>query len=127
MDIRAEGLRRALRDVGADAVVLANLRGEMVGLNAAAMRMFDVWPEDVRAGAEGLFEPLRPERWRMLVQQLLTQRSGGRPVAVGDRQYRTDVAVLDAASGEDVVVLLTLREAEVPGASMPMSKEVSDS
>ena len=54
-----------------DALVIANLRGEVLFCNAAALPLFSASREDMMSGGKGLLQPRDPSRWRMRVQEVL--------------------------------------------------------
>lgn len=98
-----------------DAMIMTNMRGEVVFLNAAAMSILGAKPADVRAGGRALFSPLQPEKWRMTVQDVLKKHSAGLPVEVRGRDdsistFRTLVTMFNDASTGDFGVLLMLRD-----------------
>ncbi|MDE2489816.1 MAG: PAS domain-containing sensor histidine kinase [Elusimicrobia bacterium] len=98
-----------------DALVITNMRGEVLTFNAAAMPILGVGPKDVRAGDRALLSPLDPERWRMRVQEILTRHSAGEPVEVRGQlgavsSFRTLVTMFNGAGDGDFGVLVMLRD-----------------
>ena len=98
-----------------DALIMTNMRGEVVFLNAAAMTVLDAKPADVRAGGRALFAPLQPEKWRMPVQEILKKHSSGLSVEVRGSDenvltFRTVVTMFNDASSGDFGVLVMLRD-----------------
>ncbi|MFI5345757.1 MAG: ATP-binding protein [Elusimicrobiota bacterium] len=98
-----------------DALIMTNMRGEVVFLNAAAMFVLNAKPADVRAGGRALFSPLQPEKWRMPVQEILKKHSAGLPVEISGVDeavftYRTVVTMFNDASTGDFGVLVMLRD-----------------
>lgn len=98
-----------------DAIIMTNMRGEIMFFNAAAMAILGAKPADVRAGGRALFSPLQPEKWRMTVQDVLKKHSSGLPVEVRDADdsvstFRTVVTMFNDALTGDFGVLLMLRD-----------------
>jgi PAS domain S-box-containing protein len=98
-----------------DALIMTNLRGEVVFFNSAAMAVLGVKSSDVRGGGRALFSPLQPELWRMPVQEILKLHSSGRSVEVRATDdsvstYRTVVTMFNDAATGDFGVLVMLRD-----------------
>jgi len=98
-----------------DAIVMTNLRGEVVFFNAPAMKALGAKPSDVIAGGRALFSPLQPQLWRMPVQDILKTHSSGKSVEVrapdgSVSTYCTMVTMFNDASAGDFGVLLMLRD-----------------
>ncbi|MDE2142008.1 MAG: PAS domain-containing protein [Elusimicrobia bacterium] len=98
-----------------DALIMTNMRGEVVFLNGAAMAVLGAKPADVRAGGRALFTPLQPDKWRMPVQEILKKHSSGKPVEVSGvdeavATFRTVVTMFNDASTGDFGVLVMLRD-----------------
>ena len=98
-----------------DALIMTNMRGEVVYFNAPAMPLVGATPADVRSGGRALFTPLQPDKWRMPVQEILKKHSGGETfdfrgpddaVAI----YRTMVMMFNGAATGDFGVLVLLRD-----------------
>ncbi len=60
-----------------DALIMTNMRGEVIYMNAAAMPLIGATDHDVRAGGRALFSPLQPDKWRMPIQAILKKHSAG--------------------------------------------------
>ena len=98
-----------------DALVMTDLRGEVISFNVHAMKIVGATDSDVRAGGRALFSPLQPDKWRMPVQEMLKKHSLGQDVEVrgsGDAvsTYRTLVAMFNDAATGDFGVLVILRD-----------------
>lgn len=99
-----------------DSLVITNLRGEVVFLNAAALPLFSATREDVMAGGKGLLQPRDPARWRLRVQDVLkAHTSGGMmelpgPAAGVTTSYRTTVTMFTDPVTGDFGVLMMLRD-----------------
>jgi PAS domain S-box-containing protein len=98
-----------------DALIMTNMRGEVIDFNAPAMPLLGVAQSDVRAGGRALFSPLQPEKWRMAVQAILKKHSSGQAVEVRGADdavstYRTVVTMFNDAATGDFGVLLMLRD-----------------
>ena len=98
-----------------DAMIMTNMRGEVVFLNAAAMTVLAAKPSDVREGGRALFTPLQPEKWRMPVQDILKKHSAGLPFELRGPDdavstYRTLVTMFNDSSTGDFGVLVMLRD-----------------
>jgi PAS domain S-box-containing protein len=96
-----------------DAMIMTNMRGEVIYFNLAAMPILGASSADVREGGRALFTPLQPDRWRMPVQEILKRYTSGEAIEVrnGDDvlAYRTTVTMFNDASG-DFGVLVMLRD-----------------
>ncbi len=99
-----------------DALVIANLRGEVLFCNAAALPLFSASREDMMSGGKGLLQPRDPSRWRMRVQEVLKAHTscgvmempavaGGPPTS-----FRTTVSMLADPVMGDFGVLILLRD-----------------
>ena len=98
-----------------DALIMTNMRGEVIYFNAAAMPLVGAGDSDVRAGGRALFTPLQPEKWRMAVQAILKKHSSGQDFVVGAPDgaaatYRTVVTMFNDAATGDFGVLVMLRD-----------------
>lgn len=98
-----------------DALIMTNMRGEILFFNAGAMRILGAVPSDARAGGRALFEPVQPDRWRMAVQDILKKHSSGQFVETrgpGDAAstFRTLVTMFNDGSSGDFGVLILLRD-----------------
>lgn len=98
-----------------DAIVMTNLRGEVVFFNAAAMKVLGAKPADVREGGRALFAPLQPELWRMPVQDILKRHTAGQALDVPGPDgsvstYRTLVTMFNDSAAGDFGVLLMMRD-----------------
>lgn len=98
-----------------DALIMTNMRGEVVFLNSAAMSVLGAKPADVRAGGRALFTPLQPEKWRMVVQDILKKHTSGLPVEVRGADdsvstFRSVVTMFNDSATGDFGVLLMLRD-----------------
>jgi PAS domain S-box-containing protein len=131
-DRAQEDLRRSLEDAQADlarerarlrtlieripdAMIITNLRGDLVYFNAPAMPILGATATDAIPGGRALFAPVDPGRWRMRVQELLTAHSAGGGVegvaADGSpASYRTMVTMFNDAGAGDFGVLIMLRD-----------------
>lgn len=99
-----------------DALVITNLRGEVVFLNAAALPLFGASREDVMSGGKGLLQPRDPSRWRMRVQDVLKAHTSGGimelpgPGGGPPTSYRTTVTMFTDPVTGDFGVLMMLRD-----------------
>jgi PAS domain S-box-containing protein len=97
-----------------DALIMTNMRGEVIDLNLPAMPILGARKADVREGGRALFAPLEPERWRMPVQAILKKHSSGQAVEVASggsvSTYRTMVTMFNDAATGDFGVLIMLRD-----------------
>ncbi|MBI3565092.1 MAG: PAS domain-containing sensor histidine kinase, partial [Elusimicrobia bacterium] len=98
-----------------DALIMTNLRGEVVFFNSAAMAVLGARPSDVRGGGRALFSPIQPELWRMQVQDILKEHTAGRPIEIRGADdavstYRTLVTMFNDAATGDFGVLVMLRD-----------------
>jgi PAS domain S-box-containing protein len=129
---RAQGeLERALEDAKADlaqerarlqtlieklpdALIMTNMRGEVIYFNAAAMPLVGAGEADVRPGGRALFAPVKPDKWRMPVQAILRKHASGQDFVFAapggaSATYRTVVTMFNDATG-DFGVLVMLRD-----------------
>jgi PAS domain S-box-containing protein len=98
-----------------DALIMTNMRGEVIYFNAPAMPLVGASPADVHSGGRALFSPLQPDKWRMSVQAILRKHSAGQAVEVRGPDdavstYRTMVTMFNDASTGDFGVLVMLRD-----------------
>ncbi len=98
-----------------DALIMTNMRGEVIYFNAPAMPLVGAAACDVRAGGRALFTPLQPEKWRMAVQEILKKHSSGQTVEVRGADdavstYRTTVMMFNGPATGDFGVLVMLRD-----------------
>lgn len=98
-----------------DALVITNLRGEVMFLNAASLPIFSATREDVMSGGKGLLQPRDPARWRLRVQDVLKAHTSGGvmeiPVADGQpASFRTTVTMFTDPVTGDFGVLMMLRD-----------------
>lgn len=99
-----------------DALVITNLLGEVLFLNAAALPLFGASSEDMMAGGKGLLQPRDPARWRLRMQDALkAHASGGAlelPSASGGpaTSFRTTVTMFTDPATGDLGVLMLLRD-----------------
>jgi PAS domain S-box-containing protein len=98
-----------------DALIMTNMRGEVIYFNALAMPLVGAADSDVRAGGRALFSPLRPEKWRMAVQEILKKHSAGQAYEARGLDgavsiYRTTVTMFNDSATGDFGVLLMLRD-----------------
>jgi PAS domain S-box-containing protein len=98
-----------------DALIMTNMRGEIVYLNPAAIKVLDGRPEDFRSAGRALHVPLQPEKWRMTVQEILKKHSSGSPVVRKGADdtvltYNTVVTMFNDAASGDFGVLVMLRD-----------------
>jgi PAS domain S-box-containing protein len=98
-----------------DALIMTNMRGDVLFFNSAAMPLLGATPADVRAGDRALFAPLQPELWRMPVQEILKKHTLGQFIERVNRDesvftYRSFVTMFSDAASGDFGVLLTLRD-----------------
>jgi PAS domain S-box-containing protein len=98
-----------------DALIMTNMRGEVVYFNAAAMPLVGAADCDVRAGGRALFSPLQPDKWRMAVQSILKKHSSGQALEIRGSDdsvstYQTTVTMFNDASTGDFGVLIMLRD-----------------
>ncbi len=128
-----DDIRRALEDANAgllrersrletlveripDALVITNLRGEVMFLNAAALPLFAAGRDDVMSGGKGLLQPRDPAKWRLRVQDVLKAHTaggimelpapdGGQPMSL-----RTTVTMFTDPVTGDFGVLIMLRD-----------------
>jgi PAS domain S-box-containing protein len=115
-DLRQERARlQTLIEKLPDALIMTNMRGEVVYFNAAAMPLVGAVEADVRSGGRALFTPVRPEKWRMPVQAILKKHASGQDFVVaapegGSASYRTVVTMFNDAATGDFGVLVMLRD-----------------
>lgn len=99
-----------------DAMVITNLRGEVLFLNAAALPLFSATREDVMTGGKGLLQPRDPSRWRLRVQDVLKAHTSGGvmelPSSLGGppTSFRTTVTMFTDPVTGDFGVLMLLRD-----------------
>ena len=99
-----------------DALVITNLRGEVMFLNASALPLFSATREDVMSGGKGLLQPRDPSQWRMRVQDVLKAHTSGGimelPNAAGGppTSFRTTVTMFTDPVTGDFGVLMMLRD-----------------
>ncbi len=99
-----------------DAIVITNLRGEVMFLNAAALPIFAGSREDVMGGGKGLLQPRDPSLWRLRVQDVLKAHTSGGimelPSATGGpaTSFRTTVTMFTDPVTGDFGVLMMLRD-----------------
>ena len=98
-----------------DALIMTNMRGEVIFFNAAAMPLVGAVDTDVRSGGGALFTPARPEKWRMPVQAILKKHAAGQDFHFAGRDgaaatYRTVVTMFNDAGTGDFGVLVMLRD-----------------
>lgn len=98
-----------------DALIMTNMRGEVIYFNAAAMPLVGAVDADVRGGGRALFAPVRPEKWRMPVQAILKKHASGQDYIVAaeggaSATYRTIVTMFNDAATGDFGVLVMLRD-----------------
>jgi len=98
-----------------DALIMTNMRGEVIYFNAAAMPLVGAVEDDVRPGGRALFSPVRPEKWRMPVQAILKKHASGQDFVAAGRDgaastYRTVVTMFNDAGTGDFGVLVMLRD-----------------
>lgn len=128
-----DDIRRALEDANAgllrerarletlveripDALVITNLRGEVMFLNASALPLFAATREDVMTGGKGLLQPRDPSKWRLRVQDVLKAHTSGGimelPSAGGGlpTSFRTTVTMFTDPVTGDFGVLIMLRD-----------------
>lgn len=131
---RAQGLQKELEAVRADLVrerikietlvqnitdglVITNLRGEVLFINAEAVKILGAKEEEVTAANKGLFELVNKDQFRMKVQRILKSHTHSEVTEmqiVGDdghetRYYKTYVKMFHAPDG-DFGVSLTMRD-----------------
>lgn len=99
-----------------DALVITNLRGEVMFLNTAALPLFAATLNDVMSGGKGLLQPRDPSRWRLRVQDVLKAHTSGgvmelaaTPGAVAT-SFRTTVTMFTDPVTGDFGVLMMLRD-----------------
>lgn len=99
-----------------DALVITNLRGEVMFLNSAALPLFAATLNDVMSGGKGLLQPRDPSRWRLRVQDVLKAHTSGgvmelaaAPGAVAT-SFRTTVTMFTDPVTGDFGVLMMLRD-----------------
>lgn len=97
-----------------DALVITNLRGEVVFVNPPALDILGIGQQDLKAAGRGLLEPSDPDRFRMPVQEILKNHTRSEimklvsPKTPGARPnfYRTTVAMFSAPGGFGVLLIL---------------------
>lgn len=99
-----------------DALILTNLRGEVVFLNAPALPLLGAEVGDVLPGRRALLVPRDPSRWRAGFQELLKAHSGGGflevvPPSGGPvSSYKTAVSMFSDPLTGDFGVLMIMRD-----------------
>ena len=99
-----------------DALVITNLRGEVVFLNAAALPLFSASREDIVPGGKGLLQPRDPARWRLRVQDVLKAHTSGGVMELASgtggptASLRTMVTMFTDPVTGDFGVLIMLRD-----------------
>lgn len=98
-----------------DALIMTNLRGEILFVNEAALPLLGGTPEEVRPG-RGLLEPKDPSAWRLRVQEMLKAHTAGGFIETssGDgppTTHATLVTMFNDPGTGDFGVLLLLRDA----------------
>lgn len=99
-----------------DAIVITNLRGEVLFLNAAALPIFSGSREDVMGGAKGLLQPRDPSQWRLRVQDVLKAHTSGGVMELASAtggpstSFRTTVTMFTDPVTGDFGVLMMLRD-----------------
>ena len=110
-----ERLRGFLEHVS-DALLLTNMRGDLIYFNASAGTLLGVPPGEATLEGPLLFAPSDPERWRMPVQEILKRHTSRRPVELTTAggavsRWQIEVRMFDQAPGNDLGVLVLLRPA----------------
>lgn len=101
-----------------DGLVITNLRGEVLYMNAPAVEIFGAKPEEIRAANKGLFELIDQDQFRMKVQHILESNNHSeimelhvpRPGGGSARFLKTTVTMFSAIGGEDYGVAIILRD-----------------
>jgi signal transduction histidine kinase len=97
-----------------DALIMTNMRGEVIYFNLPAMPILGAGRADVHEGGRALFTPLETNRWRMPVQEVLKKHSSGQPVEIrsgeGVTTFRTMVTMFNDPATGDFGVLIMLRD-----------------
>lgn len=99
-----------------DALVITNLRGEVMFLNSAALPLFAAGRDDVMSGGKGLLQPRDPSRWRLRVQDVLKAHTSGgvmelaSPAGGAPTSFRTTVTMFTDPVTGDFGVLMMLRD-----------------
>ncbi len=99
-----------------DALVITNLRGEVMFLNGAALPLFAAGRDDVMSGGKGLLQPRDPSRWRLRVQDVLKAHTSGgvmelaSPAGGAPTSFRTTVTMFTDPVTGDFGVLMLLRD-----------------
>jgi len=99
-----------------DSLVITNLRGEVMFLNAAALPLFAATRDDVMGGGKGLLQPRDPSQWRLRVQDVLKAHTSGgimelaSPAGGPAVSYRTTVTMFTDPVTGDFGVLMMLRD-----------------
>lgn len=99
-----------------DALVITNLRGEVMFLNGAALPLFAAGRDDVMSGGKGLLQPRDPSRWRLRVQDVLKAHTSGgvmeiaSPAGGAPTSFRTTVTMFTDPVTGDFGVLMMLRD-----------------
>lgn len=99
-----------------DALVITNLRGEVMFLNGAALPLFAAGRDDVMSGGKGLLQPRDPSRWRLRVQDVLKAHTSGGVMEIASAaggaptSFRTTVTMFTDPVTGDFGVLMLLRD-----------------
>lgn len=98
-----------------DALIMTNLRGEVVFLNAPALPLMGLHPRDAESGRRALLAPRDPSRWRGRFQELLKAHSAGGVLEVAHpggsaSSYKTAVSMFNDPVTGDFGVLMILRD-----------------
>ena len=99
-----------------DALVITNLRGEVMFLNGAALPLFAAGRDDVMSGGKGLLQPRDPSRWRLRVQDVLKAHTSGgvmelaSPAGGAPTSFRTTVTMFTDPVTGDFGALMLLRD-----------------
>lgn len=99
-----------------DALVMTNLRGEVVFFNAPALPLLGATLRDAEPGGRALLVPREPMRWRAKFQELLKAHSAGgylelsAPGGGAAGTYKTAVSMFSDPVTGDFGVLMMLRD-----------------
>lgn len=101
-----------------DGLVITNLRGEVMYMNAPAVEIFGAKPEEIRAANKGLYELIDQDQFRMKVQRILENNNHSevmelhvpRPGGGRARFLKTTVTMFSSVGGEDYGVAIILRD-----------------
>ena len=99
-----------------DAMLLTNMRGDLIFFNASAGTILGIPPGEADLEGPLLFAPRDPQRWRMPVQEILKKHTSRQvfemPTAGGGvSRWQIEVRMFDQAPGNDLAVLVLLRPA----------------